>query len=99
MKYTTYVPFTMAMGGLPPSTLGYQATLAKETLFWAVRYLYNYAQLKRNRMIAPINALQEMDEQNNQKRKNARHLLERDTRERRHAERRRRRQDRARRLE
>ena len=57
-EYTTYVPFTMAMGGLPPSTLGYQATLAKETLFWATRYLANYAQLRYKPMIAEIRAMQ-----------------------------------------
>ena len=43
---------------LPPVTLGHPATLEKKSLFWAVRYLANYAQLKRNHMIKEIDAYQ-----------------------------------------
>jgi len=56
--YTAYVPLAAGMGALPDCTLGHPAALSKPTLFWAVRYLANYAQLKRNHMITEIDAYQ-----------------------------------------
>ena len=56
--YTSYVPLAAGMFKLPPVTLGHPATLEKKSLFWAVRYLANYAQLKRNHMIKEIDAYQ-----------------------------------------
>ena len=56
--YTVYLPFAAGMGALPPCTLGTPAALEKDTLFWGVRYLANYAQLKRNHMIVEIDAYQ-----------------------------------------
>jgi len=56
--YTVYVPFAAGMASLPPCTLGHPAKLDRATLFWAVRFLFNFAQLKRNRMIKHIQALQ-----------------------------------------
>ena len=57
--YTLYVPFAAGMQRLPACTLGTPAALDRSTLFWGVRYLYNYAQLKRDKMIGTINALQD----------------------------------------
>jgi len=57
--YTLYVPFAAGMERLPACTLGTPAALDRSTLFWGVRYLYNYAQLKRDKMIGAINALQD----------------------------------------
>ena len=56
--YTVYTPFAAGMRSLPPCTLGSPGSLDKATLFWAVRYLYNLAQLKRNRWIVGINQMQ-----------------------------------------
>jgi len=56
--YTLYVPFAAGMGALPASTLGHPAALDKATLFWGVRYLANYVQLKRSHMVKEVQALQ-----------------------------------------
>lgn len=56
--YTAYVPFPAAAHALPDATLGQPAALQKQTLFWAIRYLANYAQLKRNHAIVEIDAFQ-----------------------------------------
>jgi len=57
--YTAYVPLSAGMSTLPDCTLGHPAALDKATLFWAVRYLANYAQLKRNHMIVAIDEYQQ----------------------------------------
>ena len=57
--YTAYVPLPSGMLGLPDATLGHPAALHKPTLFWAVRYLANLAQLKRNHMISAIDEYQQ----------------------------------------
>jgi len=57
--YTAYVPLALGMAELPAVTLGHPALLHKRTLFWAIRYLANYAQIKRNHMIAAIKAYQD----------------------------------------
>ena len=58
--YTVYVPFAAGMPALPNATLGHPAALQKATLFWAVRYLANLAQLKRSHMIVAIAQLQKL---------------------------------------
>lgn len=44
--YSIFVPFAAGMAGLPHCTLGTHLALDKSTLFWAFRYLGNYAQIK-----------------------------------------------------
>uniref|UniRef100_A0A7S0L7U0 Dipeptidase n=1 Tax=Coccolithus braarudii TaxID=221442 RepID=A0A7S0L7U0_9EUKA len=56
--YTMYVPFAAGMTSLPDVTLGTPAALERTSLYWGVRYLFNYAQLRRNAMIEHINELQ-----------------------------------------
>jgi dipeptidase len=57
--YTLYVPFSAGVTKLPDVTLGHPAKHDRSSLFWAVRYMFNYAQMRRNVIIKDINALQQ----------------------------------------
>jgi len=47
------------MKSLPDCTLGTPAVMERTSLFWGIRYLFNYAQLKRSAMIGHIAELQQ----------------------------------------
>jgi len=57
--YTVYVPLAAGMKSLPDCTLGTPAVMERTSLFWGIRYLFNYAQLKRSAMIGHIVELQQ----------------------------------------